>query len=503
MSLELYRAIRPQFSNSHEEYVGNILEEPISSWSYISQILKTLPDSVQENNELTFLGSGPEFMKPFVDMTSAYTSLYENSKWGTILNGKCVEYPKKVFDDSKRDPSFAQKVEISDKDTVIFIGDIHSSIQSFIDVMDSLLTRNIIDDKMVLKEGYHVIFLGDIFDRGPWGLDILNIIMQFKMKNMERCIINSGNHEDKGMYSHGHNGTGVEMVKQLDNAYDVEFVDNLMLFLPSVVFLKMGNKWYQCCHGGIEESYNPKAFLESQFEFDFHGYDEGRKLFHMGLRWTDFNLKVEGVANSSRGGGVKKYGMEETNMYLEGNGLSGIIRGHQDMTHFLLLPRTRKAIRGFDVDHDDGMVFPDDYPIGSLDSDWERIIIPHIFETFLVVTTSTANRARDLGYSSYLEFKSEARVNLECRDRIMEKPSLLAFAGALNHPIVEHVVTDYDPMGDLNKPYNFYSGIDEVITSMKRERISMLADFIHILESFKIQKKKYTLFRKFKSVFSK
>lgn len=444
------------------EVTNTLLETPITSWQGLVPDLRRVPRDVhpKDYSVYTILGQNDQFMEPFRAGRYLYDTAYEEGSWckfeSQLEESQQLLESSSPFLESNSDPSFAQKLITEPNSRVIFIGDIHSSFHSFVEIVDNLVSRGILRDDLSLKPEYYIIFLGDIFDRGPYALDILNILFQIKNKSFDRIVVLNGNHEDMSMYSSC--GTGEEIHTQLDDHHKMEEIHDLVKRLPSVLFLYTNGKILQCCHGGIEPNYRPKLFLDSEFQYDFHGYDPpfGRNrdttcdlddedyanlrlgdvdLVHRGLRWTDFNPMQEGKALNPRRGMV--YGTRETRKYLDDNGIEGIIRGHQDFHHITLLPRKMGNIRddnSFDVPGiyvgdnlvRDGTLYAptSNYP-SSEDSPeyfkFHRVPIENIFQRFSVVTTSTAVRARpNVQYFTYLELKTKEQSFIDAQHRLMK-----------------------------------------------------------------------------------
>ena len=492
MSIELHRVKREyQFQNGNVISQGSILEEPILSWASLSRKLKEVPDNTNENNDLTSLGSDMGFMAPFVLAFSDYSEQYSEGSWGRAddYSANYIDHTDLVFpDNNTKDPSFAQKVVLPDNTNVIFIGDIHSSLQSIVDVIDNLVGRGILSDNLLLKKGYFIVFLGDIFDRGPFGLDILNIIIRIKNNNYGKCVITNGNHEDYSMYFRDEQtGTGTEIETQLETQKDMNLIHNLMLFLPTVLFLSVNGKWFHCCHGGIHIGYDPIKFIKSKYEFDFHGYDSGRTMVNMGLRWNDFGTVLEdelsnGTAKSPRGGKTFTIGIEHTNKYLKRNEIEGIIRGHQDMVHYQSLPRSLSQTRNLPESDDSLLYIPADHLHEKSIDSWERIFIPDAFRDFSVLTTSTANRARGLGYNTYLELVSKVDMNVEILSKIKESGPLMSFIRDLKYPLVSYIVDTYKPEKGHTKKESFYKESREVVEMLRGLNINEIYGIVAILE---------------------
>lgn len=414
------------------EEQNSLLEKHLYSWTDAIKDFRRVPDNTAQNDftSRTSLGSNFYFMLPFKEALANYDNFYENSgTWGqqTDVSDTRMEDTRSPFQ-RPSDPSFAQKVVTTDDSRVIFIGDIHSSFHSFIEIIQNLVERGVLQDDLSINEQYYIFFLGDIFDRGPFGLDIINIIFRIKNKNFERVFVLNGNHEDQIMYHR--NGTGDEIKAQLVGDEDKDLIHNLMRRLPSVIFLYFNQIIIQLCHGGIAKTYSPKTFLESNYTFDFHGFDytsledeDDRDFFglvHRGLRWTDFSMGVRGDVEEKRGRG-DIYGIHHVNTYLRQNGLAGIIRGHQDMHHVSLLPKyvARRDLGYCRLEIYNMLGLTNTYPYQKQPQDFERLPIPQAFDNFSVFTTSTAVRARpQLGYYNYLELKTNQQAIQDAQSKI-------------------------------------------------------------------------------------
>lgn len=413
-TVNVFRKSAPQFANTltSNETVHSILEDTEQGWRELSSKLHTVADMTPSNEygPSTSLGKGKGFMTPFEDAIDVFDALYSISSWcRRSSNNELVglDVDPVSTRTTRIDVSFAEKVEVSPGGNVIVIGDIHSGIHSFREVLDNLYTRGILLDDFRIKSGYKIVFLGDIVDRGSFGLDILHIVFRLKNVNFQDVHIVNGNHEDIGMYDH--HGFGDELRAQLPREEDQEKIHMLMTYLPSVIFLNIEDKWLQLNHGGIEPMYNPIDFLNSEYEYEFHGFDHGHNLFNMGLRWNDFDGSVIGIGPSPRGESVSEYGPDATEEYLSKNSIVGIVRGHQDFYHCALLKKEEGSFRDMRIINEVSMLFPDEKHWLDRVGDWEKIGIADAFKDYSVVTTSTAQKARNLGYHCYLEITDSSQ----------------------------------------------------------------------------------------------
>ena len=91
-----------------------------------------------------------------------------------------------------------KKINTNNNEKFICIGDVHGSIHTFIRLLFRFHKYGILDIKtMKIIEPYNIVFLGDVIDRGSWGLEIACTLIILLINNPQRMHWNSGNHEDK------------------------------------------------------------------------------------------------------------------------------------------------------------------------------------------------------------------------------------------------------------------------------------------------------------------
>ena len=180
---------------------------------------------------------------------------------------------------------YVNKYVLPKESKIIYLGDYHSSVHSLMVVIEHLKEKEILNNDYKLNDNYYIIFLGDIVDRGPFGIECLYIIyLLFYINNKDdlRIFILNGNHEEKITYDK--NDFGTEMEIQLiennnqytstdqENETTKEKLEKLIRYLPLALFIKSddsnninnlennNSKWYQFCHGGIDKHMNTNEF---------------------------------------------------------------------------------------------------------------------------------------------------------------------------------------------------------------------------------------------------
>ena len=130
-----------------------------------------------------------------------------------------------------------------------FIGDIHGCIEEL-----ELLYQEYLDSE--IKRGHHLIFLGDIVDRGPESIKCIEFIYSL-MKNYKNIFCLRGNHEDWYIRFNHHekkhetlgikNPMGnidverIQIAKEIRNNY-TDWIESLPLYLkfPNLIAIHAG-----------------------------------------------------------------------------------------------------------------------------------------------------------------------------------------------------------------------------------------------------------------------
>jgi hypothetical protein len=154
---------------------------------------------------------------------------------------------------------FAAKLVLPPDATVIAIGDLHGDIRSFLQMLEELNRREILDGFAVRQPNQHLIFTGDFTDRGSYGTEVLYTLFRLKLASPAQVHLARGNHEDIDLASRfgfldelrGKYGDNANVTK-LMRAYDL---------LPVVMYLGTGKDFLQVNHGGMEPGYDPRALL--------------------------------------------------------------------------------------------------------------------------------------------------------------------------------------------------------------------------------------------------
>jgi len=356
---------------------------------------------------------------------------------------------------------YVQKLIVPSGSTVFFIGDFHGSLHSLLRILFRFVAAGYLNDHFeIVKKNVYIIFNGDLVDRGRYSTEVLYTTLLLKLKNWGNVFLLRGNHEDRTLS----NKYGLS--KELEKKYgDVNrilhvFVCRAFEFFPLALYLGSGEDegkkpyFVQCCHGGIEIGFNPKAFLEAKdkkiffhkldekkydenmnglkeiIDFDHinKGFEDGKDLKKKfaGFNWSDFEQAT--TKGKIRFNIKRKVGFladkDATLSYLKHNNnvIRAFFRGHQDMTHvFKMLYEDEKAPLETVMKENEICENPEEfglfqrscYPRGPYD--WKDVVSPadqEEKEGFLiskyvpVFTTTTAAEGRGLSHEGYLELKT-------------------------------------------------------------------------------------------------
>jgi hypothetical protein len=262
-----------------------------------------------------------------------------------------------------------KKINTNNNEKFICIGDIHGSIHTFIRLLFRFHKYGIIDIKtMKINEPYNIVLLGDVIDRGSWGLEVVCILLILLVNNPQRMHWNTGNHEDKKLnviY-----GFYLELSKKyrhfkLDSEIEIlhESLNKFFGYLSCAIIIHNIdiNKKYWLAHGGLPQKLNTNNLEEPDIPFNksFYSFDPILKTWKLSsenetsgyylvddetahsVKWGDFPYQV----SCKRMTNLKCLTFEYFTNFMKKYGINGIIRGHQDsISNSLVFKRNNSNI---------------------------------------------------------------------------------------------------------------------------------------------------------------
>jgi len=287
-----------------------------------------------------------------------------------VLNG---------IDDAQTIP-FVEKKVIPAGSKVLVLGDLHGSAHSLLRSLVRMVKQGHLRDDFTLAPDRYLLVLGDITDRGCYGIEVVYLLLKLKLANFDRVWLVRGNHE--GVLITQQYGFAVELGRKWPARTAGRIYNAFIAFcrtLPLAIFLGVQVPgvekpiFMQCCHGGVEPFYDPNELLCADAKVSFervereeipasflatrHGASitkssRGRKhIVGDGFQWSDVtgmaawgatrrelfrglaHPKTKGVQwllNDARGAIGFRPNLEELDAYLAERSLVKMLRGHQD-----------------------------------------------------------------------------------------------------------------------------------------------------------------------------
>ena len=234
----------------------------------------------------------------------------------------------------------------------IIIGDLHGSFATFIRILLRLRKMGIMDKNGCLINNYHVIFLGDIVDRGVYGYEIIMLLYCLNILNPNNIHLNRGNHEEEHINSGFKRDNLIWQIYEqfpaippdpTDHAKELlDAINHRMLRQSSAIIIKnpLSDKYIYLAHGGLPTTdlYELDPIIDSiNFKEKYLIVPDktGAR-----IRWNDF----EPIKKSKKNSGRSKSDIftiigYDTLAEAQKRGIELIIRGHLDFpSNTKLLP---------------------------------------------------------------------------------------------------------------------------------------------------------------------
>ncbi len=197
------------------------------------------------------------------------------------------------------------------KGKTMVVGDLHGDLEKLHKVMDQFFR----------EEFKTLIFLGDYVDRGAKQVEVINVLFYYKKLMPNRIILIRGNHEDPiinrqyGFYD--------EVRLKFNKSREIfRLYNQAFSHLPFAAIT--WNKIF-CVHGGLPEG------LEEIIDINLLPTKQEKISDPIAkqLVWNDPKENFKDFKQSSRGPGIKKFGREAFEDFIQRNQIRGIIRSHE------------------------------------------------------------------------------------------------------------------------------------------------------------------------------
>ena len=189
--------------------------------------------------------------------------------------------------------SFVEKTIIKNQgdpaQIILLMGDIHGSVHALLRNLLVMFQAGWLRDDFTLADNVNLVFLGDLTDRGLYGIESIFTVLKLKLATWDRVHIVRGNHE---------NASQVErygFFHEIDAKYNPrialqieELYWRFCATLPSAKFFGVDDgtkkRFIQCCHGGLAQSHDVVPFLKRSNYRRFEHIDD---VAAMSYQWND------------------------------------------------------------------------------------------------------------------------------------------------------------------------------------------------------------------------
>lgn len=240
-------------------------------------------------------------------------------------------------------PSYIQKITSSQKTTKnIIIGDIHGGLSFFAALINLIVNGDVTTDLKIANPDTYIYLLGDIADRGGYGVENWLIILMLKSLNWNNVFICRGNHEEVNVaQSYGfENEVDHKYPEKKDVNTIFELFKTLWNLLPSA--LVVGDQLF-LCHGGLPcypkkdadnvNNISP-SLLKAIKALNTSPFQMISEMDAYALRWTDCNGKKKKESVSRRKTGLYECSKNMIDLFTKETKLI-TIRGHQHYALFM------------------------------------------------------------------------------------------------------------------------------------------------------------------------
>ena len=348
--------------NSPGTYIGKILSGGYMGADVIKKIIDVMK-KIYINNSTRIQQELPKNICEHIDIFKNICSVIKD------IYGKNFDPLKYNNNDKYGDEhSYVQKIDVTSEEKIVMMGDIHGSFHTFMRLLYRYHLYGILDiETMIIANGYKIVFLGDVIDRGNYSIEIIFIIfilisvnnLHFDDPQKWKIYYIRGNHEELSTSS------DYGFKKELENKKCTG--DNNKLYLdimstiahfPSAILLNVtdieknnsggtnDNFKIWLSHGGFPWYNNKMEWTDNISILD--------KLHSTQTRWSDFkDHAFDGPRiNALRRNDSLIYSGNNVNNFMEREGINFIVRGHQDncINSFLFTDKPDKCGEYYDYD---------------------------------------------------------------------------------------------------------------------------------------------------------
>jgi len=205
--------------------------------------------------------------------------------------------------------SLCKKIKIG---SVLAVGDVHG---------DFTILKKVVSIFLKDKQIEHIVFIGDVVDRGSQSIACLNLIFALMIIYPNRVHYIRGNHEAITVNSRYGFIDEVQTFGGEESLYNL--YNTLFSELPIALVHEQQQIFY--VHGGIPIKTCSIQDINKLPRSDMHLDNPTIKQF----LWNDPKNEILLYEHSMRGDGIYNYGLELVDAFLKENNLEMIVRAHE------------------------------------------------------------------------------------------------------------------------------------------------------------------------------
>ena len=267
----------------------------------------------------------------------------------------------------------------------IIFGDLHGSFSTFVRHLLRLRSYEILYENGKINPRYKLIFLGDIFDRGIYGYEIMMLLYILKINNPDSIYLNRGNHEESHTQaSQSHSNLLKEINAKFkvanERIYLYNYINDVCKLQHSALLIQNREKYIYMAHGGLPTVYMKEYFyIDKIIQTIIEDTQKIHKKYYMyidendsnSVRWNDIN-SIETIDVPDRNVSIGP-DLLQTAYRL---GIQLIIRGHQDSIANSALIEDKWYISDTKTYRQNRLDFSDDFKQSSEneEDDWDEYI---------------------------------------------------------------------------------------------------------------------------------
>jgi hypothetical protein len=273
-----------------------------------------------------------------LNITNTMKCLYDVDFIVKLLNSVSDIFKKNWIDDKlANNHTLIKYINGNINIKYVVIGDIHGSFATFIRHLFRFRIMGILDENCKTINDYHIIFLGDVIDRGIYDYETIMILYLLIKNNPDTIHYNRGNHEEQdiAIFMFGSN-----ILTQFN--YNMTIWDtwcDIVKYQQSALLIQnpINNKYIYLSHGGLPMTGSSNPALSSLSNTFLNNIPNNQNIFIPNseiehnrsntIRWCDYT-NLPHCVNSNRGSGYN-IGTNLIKLAYDNN-IEFIIRGHED-----------------------------------------------------------------------------------------------------------------------------------------------------------------------------